>query len=361
MTLDSSQYSAGELVQVRSREEILRTLDAEGCLDGLPFMPEMLRLCDQPFRVAKRAHKTCDFVNKTGVRALPAAVHLENLRCDGSAHGGCQAKCMFFWKDAWLRPLPDTAPGPAASGPGCTGEQLDSATRAPDQAADDPDPVFACQATRLPDFTTPLSPWNPRQYAEDYRSGNIPGLVPFASRAAYRALDGLVNLGVGLGRPLRKVYDLGRALAGLPHLYPGTPGRVAAGTKTPVQVLNLQPGELVRVKDHASILETVDVNGRNRGLSFSAEMVPYCGGTYRVLDRVDRILDEKTGRMLRMKQACIILDQVVCRGRFNKHMIFCPRATYSYWREIWLERVGPPTAALDARLPATITPAEIFP
>lgn len=357
MPLDSSHYSAGDLVQVRSREEILRTLDAEGCLDGLPFMPEMLRHCDRTFRVAKRAHKTCDFVNKTGVRALPSAVHLENLRCDGCAHGGCQSKCMFFWKDAWLRPLAGAEAAPAADARGCTSEQLASATRAPGTAANDPDPVFACQATRLPDFTAPLSPWNPLQYVEDYRSGNEPRLTSFVSRGAYRALDGLVNLGIGLGRPLRWMYDLGRALTGRPHLYPGTPGRVPAGTKTPVHGLGLEPGERVRVKDHAAILATVDANGRNRGLSFSAEMVPYCGGTYRVLDRVDRIIDERTGRMLRMKQPCIILDQVVCRGRHNKGMLFCPRATYSYWREIWLERIGPDPAVAVA---AAATPPALL-
>jgi hypothetical protein len=31
------------------------------------------------------------------------AVHLVGVRCDGSAHGGCQAGCLIFWKDAWLR------------------------------------------------------------------------------------------------------------------------------------------------------------------------------------------------------------------------------------------------------------------
>ena len=36
----------GDLVEVRSEEEILRTLDADGKLDGLPFMPEMLASAD---------------------------------------------------------------------------------------------------------------------------------------------------------------------------------------------------------------------------------------------------------------------------------------------------------------------------
>ena len=28
---------------------------------------------------------------------------LEDLRCDGSAHDGCQAECRVFWKEAWLK------------------------------------------------------------------------------------------------------------------------------------------------------------------------------------------------------------------------------------------------------------------
>src|SRR5437867_9156847 len=101
---------AGDLVEVRSKAEILGTLDQNGRLDDLPFMPEMLRYCGQSFRVYKRAHKTCDFVTHTGIRKLSDAVHLEGLRCDGSAHGGCQAQRLIFWKEAWLRRVRETAP-----------------------------------------------------------------------------------------------------------------------------------------------------------------------------------------------------------------------------------------------------------
>src|ERR1700675_4810692 len=96
----TSTYSAGDWVEVRSMEEILRTLDRSGQLEGLPFMPEMLAFCGKRFRVAKRAHKTCDTVNQTGSRRMPSAVHLEGVRCTREAHGGCQAMCFIFWKEA---------------------------------------------------------------------------------------------------------------------------------------------------------------------------------------------------------------------------------------------------------------------
>src|SRR5258708_777645 len=96
---------AGELVQVRTKEEILSTLDAKGRLDELPFMPEMLQHCGMTMRVSKRAHKTCDPALGVGGRKMASAVHLENTRCNGSAHDGCDAGCLIFWKEAWLRRL----------------------------------------------------------------------------------------------------------------------------------------------------------------------------------------------------------------------------------------------------------------
>ena len=45
-------------MEVRSKEEILRTLDKSGRLEGLPFMPQMFQYCGQRFQVYKRAHKT---------------------------------------------------------------------------------------------------------------------------------------------------------------------------------------------------------------------------------------------------------------------------------------------------------------
>ena len=55
----------GQWVEVRSAE-ILATVDENGCLDGLPFMPEMLNFCGRRYRVLKRATKVIDMVRMTG-------------------------------------------------------------------------------------------------------------------------------------------------------------------------------------------------------------------------------------------------------------------------------------------------------
>jgi hypothetical protein len=117
-------------------------------------------------------------------------------------------------------------------------------------------------------------------------------------------------------------------------------------TKSPAEFLDLQPGELVQVRSKEEIMATLDKDRRNRGLWFDVEMLPYCGGIYRVLRRVNCIIEEKTGKMITMKNPCIVLEGVVCRSDFNR---LCPRAIYPYWREVWLRRAvdipAPPAAA----------------
>src|SRR4029077_667819 len=142
--------------------------------------------------------------------------------------------------------------------------------------------------------------------------------------------------------------------------FPRASGNIAEGQPTPSVGLDLQPGELVRVKSHQEILRTLTAGSKNRGMSWDAEMVPYCGGTYRVLKRVTRILDEKTGKMQDMKNPCIILDTVVCQARYSGCRMFCPRSIYPYWREIWLERVGPNAGADNSDERVVSTPISVL-
>ena len=344
----NSKLKAGDWVEVRSKEEILRTLDKNGQLDGLPFMPEMFAFCGCRFRVFKSAHKTCDTVFPVRGRRMSHAVHLDT-RCDGQAHGGCHAGCLLFWKTAWLKPVEDdlrsgssSAAGvcprgePSSPCAGCSEQEVLRGTRAAGDS-DDADPSYVCQATQLPYATTTLASWDLRQYVEDYTSGNV-GLAKIARGFIYMAYRRLMNLGIGLGASLRWFYDLFQRLWGGPP-YPRRSGKIATGGRTPSEQLELQPGERVRVKSYETILATCDQSNKNRGMFFDAEMVPYCGGTYRVLKRVSTIINEQTGKMQVLPNPCIILDGVVCQSRYSECRLFCPRSIYQYWREIWLERV----------------------
>src|SRR5271165_5610945 len=216
--MNEANLRAGEWVEVRSHEEILATLDDRARLDGLPFMPEMFQYCGRRFQVWKRAHKTCDTVNNTGGRWMKDAVHLRELRCDGQAHGGCQASCLLFWKTAWLKPAPSegvAAHSPDAAGPArmpgtesrtaCSAEAVIAATRVPGPQ-NEADPAYACQATELPRATVLLPWWDVRQYWKDYTSGNA-GVKRLLAGMLYASYYNVIQSGLGVGSILRWLYD----------------------------------------------------------------------------------------------------------------------------------------------------------
>jgi hypothetical protein len=323
---------AGDWVEVRSAEEILATLDRTQALDGLPFMPEMLQYCGRKFRVYKSAHKTCDTVRDYVIRRMDDTVHLEELRCDGSGHAGCQAGCLLYWKEAWLkRTSPAVAVSADASLPLNRIDErywstLLQAARVP-PAEDDRTERFRCQATDLLLATHPVrrrERWDPRPYLKDLTSGNVP-LFDFIRYGMFAALNSFV----GQWWNIR-----------LPHL------RGMLAKQTPTASLNLQPGEFVQVRSRDEILKTLDTNKKNRGLFFDVEMAPHCGrGPYRVRSRVERIVDEKTGRLIELPNPCLILEGVTCSGMLSSGRMFCPRHLYPFWREIWLRRVEEPQTA----------------
>ena len=122
--------------------------------------------------------------------------------------------------------------------------------------------------------------------------------------------------------------------------YPFLNGR--ARGKQPAEGLNLQPGDMVEVKSKDEILDTLDERDYTRGLRFDREMLHYCGRRGRVLRRVERLIDEKTGKMLTIKSDCIIIDGFVCTGDYHR---MCPRSIFPYWREAWLRLAEPESAS----------------
>jgi len=274
-------------------------------------------------------------------------VHLDGIRCDGRSHGGCEAGCLIFWKEAWLRRSSDTSEASIPSrdknqdmarhsrAPGqCTEDNVLACTTEP--AGERTEPTYVCQATRVPAATEPLSEWDLHQYFEDFVSGNV-GAKRMANGFIYMAYKWLAGRLPG-GRVLRWLYDVSAGLR-RGFAYPRKRGTIPPNVQTPTAHVDLKPGDLVRVKSYEAILATCDNSNKNRGMTFDAEMVPYCGQTFRVLKRVTKILNESTGRMQEMRNPCIILDGVFCQSRYSECRLFCPRSIYPYWREIWLERV----------------------
>ena len=312
---------AGDRVVVRSPEEILSTLDADGTLHGLPFMSEMLGWCGKVFRVERRVEKICV---DTGPRVYPYrrfvhndVVVLEDLRCDGQGHDGCNRCCKILWKEAWLRRL-DPAEAPAETRQ--TG--ADELRRRLRTKADER--LYFCQSTQLgkatEEFPGKKKPWMLRILLRELRNGD---------RSVTEMLK-LIALWSSL-RVQRMVYGKSR-LRG-------------PQKETPSVSLGLQPGESVRIKSHAEILATLNQKRTNRGMGICHEMTRYCGARAEVRVRLHKMISERTGEMR------TVSDTVILRNVRGQALTLsesgclcedvlgdCPRGELMYWREIWLER-----------------------
>jgi hypothetical protein len=299
-----SRYYRGDLVEVRGHREILATLDSEGKLDGVPFMPEMVPCCGRRFRVFRRADKTC--VEGYGVRRMRDTVFLEGVRCDGASHDGCQRHCLIFWKEAWLKPVDagDLGLGASPSAAGDQGPEEVPPTRRNGR--------YFCQSTELAGATSPLSRWNVAHFFRDMLHGELTffRLVRIVSRMAVNRL--LVLFGRGKIGSLR-----------------GAKKKASKGD------WDLRPGDWVEILTPPEIAETLNPQGKNGGLSFEPDMAEHCGRRYRVSFPIQKIISEETGAMVELTHT-VALDGVTCEGLCAKN---CPRSNPLYWRECWLRPV----------------------
>jgi hypothetical protein len=317
----------GELVRVRSSAEIFAMLDDRGMLDGLPFMPEMIKFCGRTLPVTQRADKTC--AGDGVVRRMHNTVHLQNVRCDGAAHDGCQAACLMFWKEAWLERVENgNAQNGGAPAPSPLDDESQSyvdrvlhpATRDETEAGT----RYRCQATDIPNASQFLRFRQADQYVRDLQNWSVRKIVRGLIIEVFNLWQGFSK------RRLPKALLIAGG-----NQYPFVVGQLEKG-KTPSENLGLRPGDLVRIKSKEDIEATLDTTGRNRGLSFDGEMSNYCGRTARVRSRVSRLIEESNGEMIEIKSECIILEGVICAADYHR---FCTRAIFPYWREIWLEKV----------------------
>lgn len=310
----------GDVVEVRSAAEILATLDGDAAVDKMPFMPEMIRYAGQRFTVTRRVDKICDTIARTGGRRMEATVYIGDMRCDGARHGGCQAGCLIYWKEAWLRRVDDPS-RLSDSGPEGTArlEHLaEAGTHVVRNNGGEPCEAWRCQATEALNASRPMKVTHVPQYWRELTNGNF-GLRRF-----------VVLLVRGVTMEIASRLGLIRRL----------PLRGPGNQSSPTEQLDLQRGELVQVRSPTEIASTLDEAGLNRGLSFDREMLPYCGRTFRIKEKVRRIIDDKTGRMLTIPKDCVILEGAVCSGERSIGCWFCPRKIYPFWRESWLRRVG---------------------
>lgn len=303
-------FRAGDWVRVRDLDSIRSTLDTEARLNGLPFMPGMIPFCGRRFRIAKVADTIC---LDNAVHRLGACVVLQtSRRCDGESYRGCQFGCHFLWRNEWLEVAnvdqSTVQRGQIDDGPAFT--KLVQLVCSKTTQDDGRQQLIRCQATALRELASPLSAGQLAQYRRALTNNR-------------RSLGEIVSFGWYLIR--KKLTRQNDSLEG------------SCKQRTPVTNLGLQIGEKVRVKSLEEIRNTLDEGGCNRGLWFDREeMAMYCGQEMLVTRRIERIVDEMSGKLIELKVPSVALSEESCSGFFRR---FCSRGMLFMWRECWLERV----------------------
>lgn len=302
----SKHFQQNQRVWVKSLDTILATLDQDGKLEGMPFMPEMTRFCGQSFRITCLPAMSC--VEGAGFRSLTGFVFLENLRCNGQYHDNCQRDCLLFWKEAWLSDQPENASPQSPVGVTTTLSPPDLKTREGER--------YFCQSTELAGATSEYHPDESlsgklRKMFIDLRHGDMTFWAFLAKlfQAAINRLKGVLGMD-----------DIGPILG--------------QRLKTESLSLDLQPGEWVEVKTRKEIEDTLDIHGKNRGLVFDFPMAASCGQQFQVERQLHNIILEETGQMITLNNTVLLRDDVCTAWG-------CPRANRPFWREIWLRRVKP--------------------
>jgi len=96
----------------------------------------------------------------------------------------------------------------------------------------------------------------------------------------------------------------------------------------------LRPGDLVTVHSFPDILSTLDDSGSLDALPFLPEMLKYCGRTFTVRRRVNKLIQEGVGTSMRRIKNVVLLDGTICDGQAHDN---CQRACFPLWKTSWLK------------------------
>jgi hypothetical protein len=239
--------------------------------------------------------------------------HVGGRTRDGS-HGGCRAACQVLWNEQWLRRIGARDPTPANQSPSMRDLEARVLPVAFVPGAPTAAGRYMCQITELRHLSTPVRTHDWRLDVRPLLNGNVPAA----------------------GWVMAMLTRLFNAVQQWRHgtTYPVTTQQLPQGP-TPVVRLDLLPGEMVRVRSKPEICRTLYQN-ENRGMWFGRETLRFCNQPFVVRNRVERIINERTGEMMTLGTPCVTLESACASGEFLR---FNPQNEYVFWREIWLKRI----------------------
>lgn len=110
-TIPPLNLKVGEIVRVKSVDEIKKTLDGNNKFQGLEYTLAMDKYCRGTYRVFRKVDRAFD-ERRWELSRVKNVVLLEGVYCDGDSGievdwDGCDRSCFLWWKEAWLERLGD--------------------------------------------------------------------------------------------------------------------------------------------------------------------------------------------------------------------------------------------------------------
>lgn len=106
-TAANDRIKPGDTVLILSMDEIEKTLNEKKTTEGVLFFAGMERYAGTKAKVLKEVGHIFDERAWRLLRCKNMFI-LEGLYCDGkylSSKEGCERRCFYYWKTAWLRKL----------------------------------------------------------------------------------------------------------------------------------------------------------------------------------------------------------------------------------------------------------------
>jgi len=100
-----NKYFPGNIVKVKSKEEIIHSLNPMNKLDGCLFMNQMWEFCGKEFKIVKVVKNVFD-ERQCKIYKVPAPIYiLDGLICDGKVESfkhTCDHSCYLLWHEDWI-------------------------------------------------------------------------------------------------------------------------------------------------------------------------------------------------------------------------------------------------------------------
>lgn len=106
--LKISKFTVGELVRVRSKEEISKALDSHNQHGGCLFMEGMWGYCGRSLKIIKIVNHFFDEYQYKMFKPNSSIYLLEGSICNGNieeAGPECDRSCYIMWHEEWLESL----------------------------------------------------------------------------------------------------------------------------------------------------------------------------------------------------------------------------------------------------------------